>query len=291
MKNIIIKSILVSSIIALNNTNGDAKLLSQEEIKIIFASTIKTFWDKNYQLPEKLLIEQPHYFNGLNTTVYFIRDLSKYSATIDAFNGKVYVCGGYYNMTAQKNLKLNIISKDEIIKINQSYFKKLSIENYALIFKDIQKNHPDDKYCSIAWKRTFKGYEYEYDTAYFTFREDGFMVSFSIFLPSMEPQSLEVKISSEKAKIGARSQAEMIRKKYDYGLEIAGTGEAKLLIVNPNYIHKSIEFFYKRNFANPRLAWVVEIKSKHSERGDIVIMHVWIDAENGEYLGGYFYNW
>ena len=114
-----------------------------------------------------------------------------------------------------------------------------------------------------------------------------------IALPSRYEERPVTAIEESAAIDKSRGYVDKIMRRWLPRQEIKGEPSASLRIVNPNRVLEmtDVHEFAVRGDLNPRLAWVVEYNTGREVPGHGKIksrVRVWIDAENGSFLGGDF---
>jgi len=151
----------------------------------------------------------------------------------------------------------------------------------------------------VRWARTSKsGYLYDNDWVFVkVFEESGPFVA-RIVLPSRlehEPRQLIDKsraVRESEGRVLEIMTCKMARREL-YGQVIKGEPTASLKIVNPNNVlqMEDIHEFAFRRTSKARMAWVVEYATCREVPGLAPLrarVRVFIDAENGSFLGGDF---
>lgn len=153
----------------------------------------------------------------------------------------------------------------------------------------------------ITWPRVVSGHPFARDAVKVAFRETLGLMAFSDNRSSFFQGNVVPRLAREKALELSESYTRELRdwpfaKDWLQGFTDAEPS-AELWMVNPNYIisQPSVEALAFADDPNARLAWVVKRKTTHTaprERGTGVPVggevQVWVDAENGAFLGGDF---
>jgi len=138
----------------------------------------------------------------------------------------------------------------------------------------------------VMWVRTVEGIPYDHDYARLALDpSNGRLMYVGQSFRSAPPESIEVKVAQEAAVAAAREHARALR--FEEIGDMPPTAELK--VVQPNNYWGPGEQIGDRYMAPSRVAWSVAIRVPYGPEGGYTYKVLWIDAADGELLGGYGY--
>jgi hypothetical protein len=138
----------------------------------------------------------------------------------------------------------------------------------------------------VMWVRTTEGIPYERDFARLALDpSNGRLMGVGQSFRSAPPESTEVKVAQEAAVAAAREHARALG--FEEVRDMPPTAELK--VVQPNNYWGPGERVGDQYMAPSRVAWSVAIGVPYGPEGGYTYKVLWIDAADGELLGGYGY--
>ncbi|MBZ9623276.1 hypothetical protein G9F71_010465 [Clostridium sp. FP2] len=184
------------------------------------------------------------------------------------------------NITSKKTIanKDKSLNKEELKKIAENVAESLKKSNNTSEENKtfISESNFNNGFISYEWKRTYKGYKYDFDFEVVALDPStGDVAVASKMFVSKVPE-INIKLKQEEAEKIAVESA----KEFD-GFIVEKIKTKDMVIINPNYrwTSKVTEKLIK----DTRLAYTFTFKMVKPYEGDLI---VWIDAKNGSLLGG-----